>query len=51
MGSVSLSTSTTEITETTEKIPMFWLGALGVLGGEWQTETVLGDGVLMQASV
>ena len=29
---VSVSTSTTEITEATEKILIFWLGALGVLG-------------------
>ncbi len=40
VGSVSVSTSATEITEATEKIPMFCLGALGVLGGEWQTEAV-----------
>jgi hypothetical protein len=39
-SSVSVSTSTTEATEATEKIPMFWLGALGVLGGDGQTEPV-----------
>jgi len=38
-GSVSVSTSTTEATE---KILVFWLGALGVLGGDWKTETARG---------
>jgi hypothetical protein len=28
--------STTEVTEATEKIPMFWLDVLGVLGGDTQ---------------
>jgi len=37
----SVSTSTTEVTEVTEKIPMFCPGALGVLGGDRQTETGL----------
>jgi len=37
-GRTSVSTSTTEATEITEKGPtvLFWLGALGVLGGERQ---------------
>ena len=34
--------STTQITEDTESILMFWLGALGVLGGE-QGETIEGN--------
>jgi len=36
--------STTEVAEATEKILMFWLGALGVLGGERQTETLADAG-------
>jgi DNA-binding transcriptional ArsR family regulator len=32
--------SSEQVTETTEKIPMFWPGALGVLGGERQTEAL-----------
>jgi len=31
-----VSSSTTEITEITEKFPKVWLGALGVLGGDRQ---------------